>query len=66
VVVTDDDIRVCLPFPFSIFAYELDLEHRIPLTSITGLEQWRHWLGTSLLLDYTGTEGHSYRIELML
>lgn len=66
VVVTDEDVRVCLPFPFSIFAYELDLEHCIPRASITGLEERRHWLGTSLLLDYTDTEGQSRRIELML
>ena len=66
VVATDEEVRVWLPFPFSPMAYEVDLEHRIPLTSITGLEQRRHWLGTSLLLDYTNEEGESRRIELQL
>lgn len=66
IVVTDEDVRVWMPFPFSVFGYEADLEHCIPRASITGMEERRHWLGTSLLLDYTDAEGQPRRIELQL
>jgi hypothetical protein len=66
VVVTDDDVRVWLPFPFSVIAYEFDLEHCIPRSSITGLEEKPQWLGRLLLLDYTDAEGQPRRIELQL
>ena len=66
VVVTDEDVRVWLPFPFSVFAYELDLEHCIPRSSITGLEEKPQWFGRLLLLEFTDVEGQPCRIDLQL
>ena len=66
VVVTDEEVRVWLPFPLAILGYELDLEHRIPRRSIVGLQEWPHWYGPTWLLDYLDDEGRTRRIELAL
>ena len=76
VVVVDGEVRVWLTFPFGFLGYEFDLEHRIPIGSIRGLEQrpyffnrvaFLDWLiGRIVILDYTDTDGQTHRIELAL
>jgi hypothetical protein len=76
VAIVDGEVRVWVTFPFGFLGYELDLEHRIPIRSIRGLEQrpyffnrvpFLDWLiGRALVLDYTDDDGQSHRIELAL
>ena len=66
VAVTNTEVRVWLPFPFSVFAYETDLEHCFPRRAINGIEERRHWLGRSLLIDYLDQDQEPRRIELQL
>lgn len=62
VTVTDDELWVQLPLPFKVFAIPLDLEHRIPLASITDLHRRKRLV----VITYTRQDGTSRTIELML
>lgn len=64
VAVTDDEIRVWLPFPLSIFRCENDFEHRIPRTTITGFEEQARGGSRTWIIDYEDHEGRPRRTEL--
>ena len=64
VAATDDEIRVWLPFPFSMFRCENDFEHRIPRKTITGFEERVRGGARTWVIDYEDHAGRPRRTEL--
>jgi hypothetical protein len=64
VTVTDDEVWVRAGFPFSVLAFQTDLEHRIPRASIVSVQPSDS--ARSLLLDYRDEKNQAHRLSLML
>jgi hypothetical protein len=63
-VVTHEVLWVTSWPPFSLLAPLYDLEHVIPLQSITGVKHSRIWWMSSLLLSYADEEGSEHTLRL--
>ena len=66
VTITDTEVWIRPSGPFRVFAQQSDLEHRIPLASITGAQPQEYAFGRNLMLDYRDARGQTHRLSLML
>lgn len=66
VTVTDTEVWIRTFFPFSVFAQQCDLEHRIPRASIMGLQSKQSAFARTITLDYHDNRGQSHTFTLML
>jgi len=66
VTVTDAEVLIHPFFPFSVLAEDYDLEHRIPIASITNVQSSPSIFGTRLLLEYRDHQGRDHRLSLQL
>jgi hypothetical protein len=66
VTVTDAEVWIRAPFPHNIFALELDLEHRIPRSSIIDVRQHQSRFVNSVWLEYRNVHGATHRLSLLL
>lgn len=66
VTVTDTEVWIRSFFPFSLLAGDFDLEHRIPLSSISSAELSNSAFRRFVLLDFNFADGSNRRIQLFL
>ncbi len=66
VTVTDSEVWIRPFFPFSLLAEDLDLEHRIPFSSILAAELSGSWLRRSVILDFQLADRSHRRMRLRL
>lgn len=64
IVVTGDLLWITSWFPFTLFAAVYDLEHVIPLRSISSIRPTRFFGADSLVLSYTDAAGRSHSLRL--
>jgi hypothetical protein len=64
VTVTDDELWIVPLFPFSAFAEQFDLEHRILKRRITEITEHCSFWGRSFLVDFVDEEGKSHRVDI--
>jgi hypothetical protein len=62
VVVTDDELWIAPHFPFSAFAGQCDLDHRINRATIKRIER----IGRKVTLEFAGEESQTRKVELKL
>ncbi len=63
-VITDAELWVMMPFPFSIFAAQGDLEHRISLRAIRSVTPQSSFLSKSVRISYEGADLRQHVLEL--
>ena len=63
VTVTDEELWLSASFPMSMLVRLVGMEHRVPLTDVSGVEGDGR---KAAIVDFTGSDGETRRVRLVL